>query len=165
MGSDASRSKYRGEIWGTSLKDDNWGPKRTFGYLNSWCPSLVGVLVSKHDITLITNGGETKSAAWYIMSYATKGQKKTYNSSALLAKTVIRHDESDAYQGDVRERNWLLLFRCWNTLNRMSELSAHQVVMYLMGWGDSFKSHQYVALYWSSVHRYLCRQHPELRER
>ena len=145
--------------------EGNWGPRRTYAYLNSWCPGLAALLRANGDLKLITNGHETKSAAWYITAYATKGQKRTHNSSALLAHAVTRHNDSDAYQGDVRERNRLLLYRCWNALNRMSELSAPQVVMYLMGWGDSFTSHHYVPLYWSSVHAHLCKAHPELRNR
>lgn len=143
----------------------NWGPRRSYGYLNSWCPSLALTLRANHDLKLITNGAETKSAAWYITSYATKGQKRSHNMSALLGTAVTRHNASDAYQGDIRERNRLLLYRCWNALNRMTELSAPQVVMYLMGWGDSFTSHRYVPLYWSSVHAHLCKHHPELRVR
>jgi len=143
----------------------NWGPRRTYGYLNSWCPPLVNVLRANHDVKLLTNGAETKSVGFYVTGYATKQQKRSHNSSALLAQAVARHDANDAYQGDIRERNRLLIYRCWNALNRMMELSAPQVVMYLMGWGDTFKSHKYVPLYWSSVHAHLCKRHPELRER
>lgn len=94
-------------------EEGNWGPQRTYGYLNNWCPPLVGLLRANHDIK---------------------------NSSALLAHALYHHERSDAYRGDLLERNRLLLFRCWNALNRQSELSAQQVVMYLMGWGDSAKN-------------------------
>jgi len=145
--------------------DGNWGPRRSYGYLNSWCPPLVPAIRANHDVKLITNGSETKSVAFYITSYATKQQRRSHNMSALLAHAVARHNANDAYQGDIRERNRLLLYRCWNALNRMSELSAPQVVMYLMGWGDSFASHRYVPLYWSSVHALLCKEHRELSGR
>lgn len=97
--------------------------------LNNWCPPLIGVLRANHDIKLITNGGETKSAAWYITGYATKGQKRTYNSSALLARAMYYHERSDAYRHDLLERNRLLLYRCWNALNRQMELSLHAAVL------------------------------------
>lgn len=42
-------------------EEGNWGPQRTYGYLNNWCPPLVGLLRANHDIKLITNGSETKS--------------------------------------------------------------------------------------------------------
>jgi len=143
----------------------SWAIHRTYGYLNNWCPPLFPLLRSNHDIKFITNGPETKSIMWYISSYQTKKQGKTFNSSALLAKAVKNHNTSDSYLHDLQQRNRLMLFRCWNILNRENELSAPQVMMYLMDWGDNFTSHNYVPLYWTGVRGFLLRTYPELRQR
>ncbi|KZV82190.1 hypothetical protein EXIGLDRAFT_778907, partial [Exidia glandulosa HHB12029] len=90
-------------------EEGNWGVRRSYGYLNSWCPPLINVLRANHNIKLITNGGETKSVAWYITGYATKGQRKSYNSSALLARALFYHEKANDYRQDLLERNRLLV--------------------------------------------------------
>jgi len=141
----------------------NWTVKRSNPWLNNWCPGLVGVLRANHDIKIVTNGRDTMSLAWYLTGYATKGQQRTYNASALLANAVAKHEADESYIHDMRERGRKLMFKCWNALNSKSEASGQQVVMRLMGWGDTFESHQYVPLFWSSFTAYLRSQDALLR--
>ena len=144
-------------------ENGSWGPKRSYGYLNNWCPPLVPILRSNHDIKLLTNGPETLSIFWYVTSYQTKKQNRSYNTSALLAKTVRKHEGTDQYLQDIQERNRLLLFRCINALNGETELSAPMIMMYLLGHGDSMSSHKFAPLYWGAVSGYLARVFPELK--
>ena len=62
-------------------------------------------------------------------------------------------------------RHRLLLIRCMSALNREQELSGPQVMSYLMGWGDSYKSHNYTPVNWWSLKKALARKFPYLTMR
>jgi hypothetical protein len=141
----------------------NWQPKRTYSFLNSWQPSVSEALACNNDIQLISHGSETQSVVWYITGYQTKGQHKTYNLSALLANTTAYHMKDTRYQGNVSESNRLLLFRCLHEINGKAEYSGPQVLSYLMGWNDVFRSHNYAVVFWSTVTGELIRSYPDLK--
>jgi hypothetical protein len=132
-------------------EDGQWKSKRLYGYLNSWNPSIAESVRANHDLKLLTNGEETKDTAWYMTTYATKKQGASYNSSAVLATAVAYHQENNTYIGNILESSRLMLFRCLNMLGRQMELSGPQAVSYLMGWGDTFRSHEYIPIYWGSM--------------
>jgi hypothetical protein len=140
-----------------------WKSKRTYGFINGYCPAVSLTLKCNNDIKLLTNGEDTKDAAWYQTAYQTKKQSKTFNMSALLAKTLMYHTQQSAYLDDIRERNRLLVFRCFQTINRENELSGPQVIMYLKGWGDVIRAHNYTPIYWSALATRLLKAHPCLK--
>jgi len=127
----------------------NWGPKRTYSYINGYCPLLLTTMRCNNDLKINMNGADTKDVAFYITAYAMKKQKKTHNLSALMASAMPYHTANPRYE-DIRERNRLLLYRCINMINRETELSGPQVASYLMGYGDTFTSHNYAPLYTTS---------------
>lgn len=142
----------------------NWGPQRIFGNLNSWNPDVSQVCACNNDMKLLTNGRETRQCAWYCTCYSTKKQQRCHNQSALLAEGIAYHEKNKSYLDDPKHQNRLLLYRCFQALNREAEYSGPQVIMYLMGWGDTFKSHNYVPIYWSSVVSRIYRTFPEIRK-
>ena len=75
--------------------------------------------------------------------------------SALLGSALTYHQQHLPQQESVREQNRLLIYRCFNTLNQQAELSGPQVMSYLMNWGDTFTSHQYISVYWSQLSHVL----------
>ncbi|KAF8258485.1 hypothetical protein EI94DRAFT_1516666, partial [Lactarius quietus] len=131
--------------------DGTWGPKRTYGYFNNWCPSILQCLRANHDIKLITNGIETKDIAWYITHYVAKKQRALSNTSALLAKTFAFHGASNTRNSDLVATNKKLIQQCGNALSCEQELSAPEVISYLMGWGDRYISHHFETIPWFSV--------------
>ena len=142
--------------------DGNWGPKRSYGYLNNWNPEILQCIRANHDMKLITNGMETKDIAWYITHYVTKKRKASTNVSALLANTLVSHKRDQNRTFDLSQINKKLLQRCANTLSRQQELSAPEVISYLMGWGDRYVSHHFVTIHWYSVMSLLKTAYPEL---
>ena len=55
-----------------------------------------------------------------------------------------------------------IAFWCFQTINHESKYSGPQVISYLMGWGDVYRSHHYMPLYWSLMVCYLLKNIPDL---
>ena len=137
--------------------------------MNGYNPGLLVGNRCNIDTKFNTNGEETKDAVWYCTSYASKDPEKSYNQSALLAKGYLYH-QAHALQDEVdtstlREQNRMLVYRCFNALNQQNELSGPQVMSYLMGWGDVFRSHRFTPVYWSQVAQVLRQEYSGLRNR
>jgi hypothetical protein len=140
----------------------DWGPKHRYGYLNNFCPALVQTVRCNHDLKLVTNGQDTKNLAWYISGYMVKKRETSSNTSALLAKTFAFHHEKERRTSDLTVLNKRLIQHCANTLSREQEISAPEVVSYLMGWGDCFISHHFKTIHWFSVVNLLKKTFPVL---
>ncbi|KIN94017.1 hypothetical protein M404DRAFT_169377, partial [Pisolithus tinctorius Marx 270] len=103
------------------------------GYINTYCPMLLMTLQCNNNLKINTNGTDTKD-------------KKSHNLSALMATALPYHIDNLKYD-DVCKQNHLLLYWCINVINWEAELSGPQVMSYLMGYGDTFTSHNYMPLY------------------
>jgi hypothetical protein len=148
--------------------DGRWHSKRSYGFLNGWMPALSVNVRCNNDAKLLTNGGDTRNVSFYVTSYQTKKQGKNYNLSAVMAKGYTNHVErmkNADYLQSLRDQQRLLLFRIMHAINREQELSAPMVMSYLMGWGDTFRSHHYSPVYWSTFTRALLSVCPSLRSR
>lgn len=88
-----------------------------------------------------------KNLSWYITKYATKPQELSTNTSALLAKTYVFEPPQKIRSIDLCQLNKKLMQQCANTLSWEQELSAPQVVSYLMGWGNRFISHHFETIH------------------
>jgi hypothetical protein len=140
-----------------------WGPKRFCAFLNNWNSSILMTVRANHDVKLIMSGPETNTLTWYITNYAGKKQKRSSNVSALLAKRVAFHTVEERRRNDLRDVNKRLIQRCANTLTRDREFSGPEIISYLMGWGDRFESHNYVAIYTDAIMSGLKERFPGLR--
>ncbi|KAF9239070.1 hypothetical protein BU15DRAFT_47122 [Melanogaster broomeanus] len=141
-------------------KDGRWRSKRSYGFLNGWMPSLSVNVRCNNDSKLLTNGGDTRNVSFYVTGYQTKKQGKSYNVSAVMARGYAQHLERQ--RNIFGEQQRLLLFRVVHAINREQELSAPMVISYLMGWGDTYRSHHYTPVYWSAFTQYLEAEFPSL---
>jgi len=146
-------------------EDGKWGPKRLYEFMNAWCPALSINLCCNNDIKLLTNARDTMNITYYITSYQTKKQGRNYNMSAVLAKGFAYHTKQTTYLESLWDQHRLLLFRLMQTINCEQELAAPMVMLYLMGWGDTYWSHHYTPIYWSSFVSSLIKVFPELTKR
>lgn len=147
------------------LPNGEWGPRRVFAYVNTFQPNCIVVIKCNQDVKLVIFGRDTRHSGWYMTNYGTKNQNKFFNYSAFVARGILYDLQrgSDKYLHDVRERGRLLIIRCANSVNNEQELSAPQVISYLMGWGDVYRSHNYVPLYWAAFARQLRRTFAEFK--
>jgi hypothetical protein len=136
--------------------------RRTYSFLNGYCPAILVCLRCNNDLKMVIYGNETKTITGYLTNYQNKDPSKTYNMSALLGSALMYHQTHLPQFESLRERNRLLIYRCFNVLNREMELSGPQVMSYLMNWGDRFVSHQYVSVYWCQLANALRNVYPTL---
>lgn len=151
-------------------ENGNWCQKRLYGYVNGWIPGILVNVRCNNDGKLLTNGSDTKKIARYTTTYAAKKQGRNYNASAIMAKAYAYHLEHlqanggfESYLEGIRDVQRLLLFRLVHALNSEQELAAPMVMSYLMGWSDTYRSHHYSPLYWSSFVHALLKAFPSLR--
>ncbi|KAJ7692073.1 hypothetical protein B0H17DRAFT_1159660 [Mycena rosella] len=133
------------------LPNGDWGPRRLFGKINTWNPTVLQFTRANHDMKLVTHGEQTKDIGFYITLYIAKKQTQASNASALLAKSLAYHRKIDRHLTDCRDVNKRMLQQCAKTLSRQHEFSGAEVVSYLMGWGDCFVSHMFVVIYWDTI--------------
>ncbi|KAJ3511695.1 hypothetical protein NLJ89_g3948 [Agrocybe chaxingu] len=147
----------------------NWGQKRLYEFMNAWMP---GILINgrcNNDAKLLTNGQDTRDVTFYTLKYAAKAQKRLHNLSAILADGYAYHKDQlsqgtgSAYIEGLRDEQRLLIFRLVHAINREQELAAPMVMSYLMGWGDTYRSHHYTPIYWSSFVGRLFKTFPEFQ--
>ena len=79
-------------------------------------------------------------------------------------KTFAFHHDSEKRNFDLVATNKKLIQRCANTLSREQELSAPEVISYLMGWGDRYISHHFMTIPWFSVTTLLRKTFPVLNK-
>ncbi|KAG1858507.1 hypothetical protein F4604DRAFT_1589445, partial [Suillus subluteus] len=144
-------------------EDGHWELKHLYGFLNGWVPGITINACCNNDGKLLMNGGDTKNITFYVSVYQMKKQGKHYNMSAILAKGYAYHSKRTTYLDSLRDSQRLLLFRLVHAINREQELAAPMVISYLMGWGDTYSSHHYSPIYWSSFVSALLKAFPMLR--
>ncbi|KAF8798476.1 hypothetical protein BYT27DRAFT_7320360 [Phlegmacium glaucopus] len=132
-----------------------WGPRRFCGFLNNWNPTLLMTTRANHNVKLFMNGRDTNVLTWYITNYTSKKQQRSSNVSALLEEKKRK---------DVTDVNKRLIQCCANTLTHDREFSGPEIMSYLMGWGDRFESHHYIAIYLDAIISALKSKYPGLRE-
>jgi len=146
-------------------ENGEWGMKRVYEFMNGWVPAITINARCNNNGKLLTNSRDTTNISFYVTTYQTKKQGRSYNMSAVLAKGFAYHTQQSTYLDSIRDQQRLLLFCLVNTINREQELAAPMVMSYLMGWGDTYRSHHYVPIYWFSFVSTLFSKYPELSRR
>ena len=136
---------------------------RSYRFLNGYSPAILVCLRCNNDIKAVIYGRDTRNIGMYLTNYQSKDPSKSYNMSALLATALTYHQAKSDHFDSIRERNRLLIYRCFNVLNQQAELSAPQVISYLMNWGNRFTSHRYVSVFWNQLANTLNAAYPNLQ--
>ena len=112
------------------------------------------------DIKFVGSGMSAKVILYYITDYITKTQLKTHVVYAALELAVARLGEYDPTKDNMTFRAKRMLQRCAYTMLSHQELSAAQVISYLMDYDNHFTSHKFVPFNWSSPENYVNRAMP-----
>lgn len=146
-------------------EDGTWGMKRSVGFMNGFDPTISEVQLCNNDQKLVTNGDETQDMTYYITTYSTKKRERSTNESAILAQRLAYHKEQERLNSDHVDVSRKLVMRCAMALNRQQELSAPEVVSYLMGWGDRYISDNFTPIYIDGLNGMLRKHYPTLQEK
>ncbi|KAI0059116.1 hypothetical protein BV25DRAFT_1784958, partial [Artomyces pyxidatus] len=125
------------------------------GLVNNFNMTMLEAIRCNMDIKFIGSGASAKAILYYITDYITKSQLKTHVAYAALELAIQKLGVYDAEADDVTVRAKKTLQKCAYALISHQELSAQQVVSYLMDYEDHFTSHKFAGLYWTSFQNFL----------
>ncbi|KAJ7733451.1 hypothetical protein B0H16DRAFT_1222953, partial [Mycena metata] len=130
------------------------------GLVNNFNETMLRAIRCNMDIKFIGSGPAAKAILYYITDYITKSQLQAHVAYAALELAVHKLGEFNPEEDDITSRAKSLLQRCAHSLISKQELSAQQVVSYLMDFEDHFTSHQYVNLFWTSLEAFIEKEDP-----
>jgi len=132
--------------------------------MNTWNPSVSICARCNNDIKALLNGKDTVNITYYVTGHSYKNQQNNPNISAVITPNFAYHIKRSKYIEILHDQQCLLLFRIVNAMNSNQELAAPMVISFLMGWGDTFMSHSYTPVYWSTFISSLLKEHPYLAQ-
>ncbi|CEL56332.1 hypothetical protein RSOLAG1IB_11903 [Rhizoctonia solani AG-1 IB] len=142
--------------------DGNYRTKRSLAYMNAYCPAIAITARCNQDIKFLTHGRDVLNILFYTTKYIAKEEHCSHNVSGLLAQGLYYHFLESPEVTNLQTRQGDLINRSLNILNREQEIPGPLVVSYLMGWGDTYCSHQYVPIFWTSFVHLINQQFPSL---
>ncbi|TFK91101.1 hypothetical protein K466DRAFT_441947, partial [Polyporus arcularius HHB13444] len=128
------------------------------GLVNKYNSTILQAMRCNMDIKPVGSGEDAKSIVYYITDYITKTQLKTHVAYAALQLAVNKVHSDPRVNGpdiDLSLRAKRMLQRCAFSLTANQELSAPQVISYLLDFGDKYTSHKFKNLYWTSFERHV----------
>ena len=128
------------------------------GMVNRYNPTILECIHCNMDIQFVGSGSSAKAVLYYITDYITKTQLKVHVAYSALDITVSRLGEYDSAVDDFRTCTKCLLQKCTYSMLSHQELSAQQILSYLLEQGDHYTSHSYRCLYWMSFKRLIDRE-------
>ncbi|KAJ3522430.1 hypothetical protein NMY22_g11894 [Coprinellus aureogranulatus] len=125
------------------------------GLVNNFNREIIESTRCNMDIKFIGSGTSAKAILYYITDYITKSQMKAhvaYNALELALHKLDEHPPGDDGQC-LRAKS--LLQKCAFAMVNSQELSAQQVMSYLMNYGDHYTSHDFRRLFWPALERQI----------
>ncbi|KAJ7779989.1 hypothetical protein B0H16DRAFT_1223810, partial [Mycena metata] len=125
------------------------------GLVNNFNETMLRAIRCNMDLKFIGSGPAAKAILYYITDYITKSQLQAHVAYAALEGALHKLGEFDAAEDDLTARAKRMLQRCAHSLIAKQELSAQQVISYLMDFKDHFTNHAYVNLFWTSFEGFI----------
>ncbi|KAJ7232430.1 hypothetical protein B0H12DRAFT_1011941, partial [Mycena haematopus] len=130
--------------------------KRLHPRISNYNETLTFLFRSNNDIKYVGSGEAAKALVYYITDYVTKAELPVHAGlsaiEAAMQKTELQ------YQDQVPSADRLgksLLIKSLNAIMARTELSHQQVMSYLVGGGDVYRSHEFSTLIWNNAEKYL----------
>lgn len=130
------------------------------GLVNNFNMTMLEAVRCNMDIQFIGSGESAKAMIYYVTDYITKSQLKSHVAYAALQLAVKKYEAINGEEKDFIMKSKRLLQKCAYALVSHQEVSAQQVVSYLMDYEDHFTSHDFNNLYWASFERFVDRDDP-----
>ena len=120
------------------------------GLVNNFNMTMLEAIRCNMDIQFVGSGKSAKAMIYYVTDYITKSQLKTHIAYAALQVAMHKCEQLGDDSKDYVHSSKRLLQKCAYALVSHQELSAQQVVSYILDYKDHFTSHSYSNLYWPS---------------
>ena len=125
--------------------------RRLHPQINNYNETLMFLLQCNMDIKFISSGPGAKALVFYITDYIMKS-----NLSVHAGLDAIKYALSQIAQSNVDDKadgslEKTLFVKSVNALMARQELSHQQVMSYLIGGGDHYKSHGFVSISWDHL--------------
>ena len=130
------------------------------GLVNNFNTTILEAVRCNMDIQFIGSGESAIAMIYYVTDYITKSQLKSHVAYAALQLAVKKCEQVDDADDDFTIKSKRLLQKCAYAMISHQEMSAQQVVSYLMDYEDHFMSHRFGNLYWASFERFVDRDDP-----
>ncbi|EGO25272.1 hypothetical protein SERLADRAFT_437032 [Serpula lacrymans var. lacrymans S7.9] len=134
---------------------------RLHSRINDFNDNIIFLLKCNMDIKYIGSGQAAKALVYYITDYITKSSLPVHIGFDALKHTIQQNSMKfpSNCQALTNETNQSLFTKCVNAIMARQELSHQQVMSYLIGGGNHYKSHSYRLLQWTQFDRFI---HAEL---
>ncbi|KAL7280483.1 hypothetical protein ACG7TL_005415 [Trametes sanguinea] len=131
------------------------------GMVNNYNPTILEAMRCNMDIQYIGSGEEAKAVLYYIKDCITKSPLKAHVAYAALelAMKKLADNGVTCADGSAEYTRRLLQQTAFSILSSQ-ELSAQQVMSYLLDFEDHFTSHKFANLYWPSFERLIDKSFP-----
>jgi hypothetical protein len=131
--------------------------RRLHPRINNYNELVIFLLRCNMDIKYIGSGEAAKALVYYVTDYITKQTLGTH--IGLSAVEYAIKSNSEKFQvgpaHDVAEVNRSLFTKTVMGLMSKQEMSHQQVMSYLMGGGDHYKSHSFKIVIWGDIERHI----------
>ncbi|KAJ3965943.1 hypothetical protein EV361DRAFT_767071, partial [Lentinula raphanica] len=138
--------------------DDSTGElhlRKLDGLVNNFIETVMEAVRCNTDVNFVGSGPFAKAVMYYITDYITKTQLKAHVAYAALEIALKNLEPSLDPDDELTVRAKRLLQRCSYAMINQQELSAQQVVSYLLDFEDHFTSHSFANLYWTTFEHYI----------
>lgn len=131
--------------------------RRLHPWINNYNDVVLFLQRCNMDIKYIGSGVDAKAFAFYVTDYITKPGLPLYLALQALSWAVKQNGvkfngRSDASDLEIKRS---LLTKIVNSMMGRQELSHQQVMSYLIGGGDCYKSHDFRVLYWVELDKFI----------
>lgn len=125
--------------------------RRLHPRINNYNETLIFLLQCNMDIKYISSGPAAKALVFYITDYITKSSLSVHTGLDAIkyALNCTAQCNSDLVSDGSSEKS--LFVKSVNALMARQEMSHQQVMSYLVGGGDHYKSHAFVSVSWDRL--------------
>jgi hypothetical protein len=153
------RMRMNGSTNPTTYVDEQTGSivlRRLHPRISNYNELITFLLRSNNDIKYIGSGEAAKALVYYVTDYVTKSELPLHAGLAAIQAAMEKTEAQ--YTGlnvSSESHSRSLLIKSLNAIMARTELSHQQVMSYLVGGGDVYRSHNFNTMIWSNVEQYL----------
>lgn len=116
--------------------------------INNYNACVMFLLQCNMDIKYIGSGPAAKALLFYITDYITKSSLSVHAGLDALKYALARTEQSIVDNTDEGVKEKTLFVKSVNAMMGRQELSHQQVMSYIVGGGDHYKSHAFISVNW-----------------